>query len=263
MTPQTVPADSLPDPDEPDRDATDRDEPDRDDHEPDRAAEVRDGLHAVRRRVEAACARAGRDPAEVTLVVVTKTCPASDVRILAGLGVGDVGENRDQEAAAKRDACADLPLRWHFIGRLQSNKARGVAGYADLVHSVDRSSLVPALGRGAREAGRVLGCLVQVSLDGDPARGGVPIRDLPALAAAVAAEPGLELHGLMAVAPLGVDGEVAFLPLPRLRDLLLAEHPSASLISAGMSGDLEAAVRHGATHLRVGTAVLGARPRLG
>ena len=265
MTPPP-PAAPLTPRDEPHRVEPDRVEPDRvepDGVEPGRVAQVREGLQAVRRRVEAACAGAGRDPAEVTLVVVTKTCPASDVRILAGLGVGDVGENRDQEAAAKREASADLLLRWHFIGRLQSNKARGVAGYADLVHSVDRPSLVPALGRGAREAGRVLGCLVQVSLDSDPARGGVPIPELPALAAAVAAEPGLELHGLMAVAPLGVDGEVAFQPLPRLRDCLLAEHPSASLISAGMSGDLEAAVRHGATHLRVGTAVLGARPRLG
>jgi hypothetical protein len=228
-----------------------------------RREQLRAGLAAVRARIDAGCADAGRDPGEVTLVVVTKTYPASDVRLLHELGVGDVGENRDQEAAPKQEACADLGLRWHFIGQLQSNKARHVAGYAQLVHSVDRLSVVRALGRGARDAGRTVGCLVQVSLDGDPARGGVPIGELPALAAALAAEEGLRLQGLMAVAPLGVDGEVAFQPLPRLRQVLLQDHPAARIVSAGMSGDLEAALRHGATHLRVGTAVLGARPPLG
>jgi PLP dependent protein len=237
--------------------------PDRELQLPDRELQIRAGLDAVRARIAAGCAAAGRDPGEVTLVVVTKTYPASDVRLLARLGVTDVGENRDQEAAAKHDACADLGLRWHFIGQLQSNKARHVARYAHLVHSVDRLSLVAALGRGAREAGRTLGCLVQVSLDGDPSRGGVRPAELCGLADAVAAEPGLALRGLMAVAPLGVDGEVAFRPLPGLRDVLRDGHPGALLVSAGMSGDLEAALRHGATHLRVGTAVLGARPPLG
>lgn len=228
-----------------------------------RRAEIRAGLDAVVARIAVGCADVGRDPAEVTLVVVTKTYPASDVELLAGLGVHDVGENRDQEAAAKHAACAGLELRWHFIGQLQSNKARSVATYADLVHSVDRRSLVRALGRGTRDAGRTVGCLLQVSLDGDPSRGGAVPADVPALADAVAAEPGLELHGLMAVAPLGADPRVAFAALPRLRESLLPAHPGARLISAGMSGDLEAALAHGATHLRVGTAVLGARPPLG
>ena len=230
---------------------------------PARRAELRAGLDAVRARIVAGCAAAGRDPAGVTFVVVTKTYPASDVVLLHELGVRDVGENRDQEAGAKHDACAGLGLRWHFIGQLQSNKARHVARYADLVHSVDRPSLVGPLGRGARQAGRTLGCLVQVSLDGDPARGGVPVAGLEALADAVAAEPGLELHGLMAVAPLGVDRGVTFDALPRLHEALLTSHPGAGIVSAGMSGDLEVALRHGATHLRVGTAVLGARPPLG
>jgi pyridoxal phosphate enzyme (YggS family) len=227
-----------------------------------RREQVRAGLAAVRARIVTACAAAGRDPAGVTLVVVTKTYPASDVRVLASLGATDVGENRDSEAAPKYDACAGLRLRWHFIGQLQSNKARHVARYASLVHSVDRLSLVAALGRGAREAGRDLGCLIQISLDGDPARGGASMGEVPRLAAGIAAEPGLDVHGLMAVAPLGADPEVAFEPLPRLRDLLLQEHPRARVVSAGMSGDLEAALRHGATHLRVGTGVLGARPPL-
>jgi pyridoxal phosphate enzyme (YggS family) len=228
-----------------------------------RRIEIGAGLDAVRARISAGCRAVGRDPTEVTLVVVTKTYPASDVALLAELGVHDVGENRDQEAAPKHAACADLGLRWHFIGQLQSNKARSVASYADLVHSVDRLSLVRALGRGARSAGRTLTCLLQVSLDGDPTRGGSPVADIPALADAVADEEGLLFGGLMAVAPLDVDARVAFAALPRLRESLLPDHPGAWVISAGMSGDLEAALAEGATHLRVGTAVLGARPPLG
>lgn len=223
---------------------------------------MRARLDAVRARIAAGCAAVGRDPAGVTLIVVTKTYPASDVTLLSELGVRDVGENRDQEASAKHVECAGLDLRWHFVGRLQSNKARSVVSYADLVHSVDRRSLVRALGRAAREADRTLGCLLQVSLDGDPGRGGAPEPDIPALAEAVAAEAGLELRGLMAVAPLGVDARVAFAALPRLRELLAPRHPGARLISAGMSDDLEAGLAEGATHLRVGTAVLGGRPPL-
>lgn len=227
-----------------------------------RRTAVRAALEGVRARIASACAAHGRSESEVTLVVVTKTYPASDVALLAELGVRDVGENRDQEAAPKHAECAGLGLRWHFVGRLQSNKARSVAGYADLVHSVDRASLVRALGRAARDAGRTVGCLIQVSLDGDPARGGALEADIPALADIIAAEPGLTLQGLMAVAPLGVDARVAFRALPRLRESIRTDHPEASLISAGMSGDLEAAIAEGATHLRVGTAVLGARPPL-
>ncbi|HEX2806126.1 MAG TPA: YggS family pyridoxal phosphate-dependent enzyme [Kineosporiaceae bacterium] len=227
-----------------------------------RQDQIAAGLSAVRTRIEQGCAAAGRDTAEVTLVVVTKTYPASDVELLAAMGVRDVGENRDAEAVAKHAACAGLGLHWHFIGRLQSNKARSVARYADVVHSVDRASLIAPLGRGAREAGRVVECLLQVSLDADPGRGGASAAQLSELAAAVAAEDGLVLRGLMAVAPLRVEPYEAFRVLPVLRAHLLESHPSADLLSAGMSGDLEAALACGATHLRVGTAVLGARPPL-
>lgn len=233
-----------------------------------RQHELATRLAAVRERVDAACRGAGRDPAAVTLVVVTKTHPADDVVRLAGLGVRDVGESRDQEAAAKVAAVraalgagAAAPT-WHFIGRLQTNKARSVAGYAELVHSVDRPGLVAALGAGARAAGREVGCLVQVSLDGDPARGGVLPEAVPELADRIAAEAGLRLRGIMAVAPMGIDPHAAFAPLPGLRDRLLTRHAGADVVSAGMSGDLEAALRRGATHLRVGTAILGARPPL-
>lgn len=226
---------------------------------PERLAIVRANLQVVRRRIAAGCAAVGRDPGEITLVVITKTYPASDVRLLAALGVHDVGENRDQDAGPKHEACADLPLTWHFVGRLQSNKAHSVVRYADLVHSVDRPSLVAALGRATRAAGRSLDCLIQVSVDGDPHRGGAVLADVPALADVIAAEDGLRLRGLMAVAPLGMPAQEAFAVLPRLRATLRADHPEAEIISAGMSADLEEALAEGATHLRVGSAVLGAR----
>ncbi len=232
-----------------------------------RLDELREGLAAVEQRIEAACTAAGRARSSVTLVVVTKTFPASDVRLLAGLGVGDVGESRDQEAAPKAAELPDVPLRWHFVGRLQSNKARSVASYAAVVHSVDRAGLVAALATGAERAGRDVGVLIQVSLDGDPARGGVPVdagpEPLLRLADEVAGSRALRLLGVMAVAPLGADPRAAFdrllLASARLRD----EHPAATFVSAGMSGDLEAAVAAGATHLRVGSAILGSRPPLG
>lgn len=224
-----------------------------------RRDELAANLAAVRERIAAACAAAGRDPAELTLIAVTKTFPASDVRLLAGLGVSDVGENRDQEAAPKAADCADLPLRWHFVGQLQTNKCRSVAGYAAVVHSVDRERLVGALSRAAVAAGRTVTALVQVALDDDPGRGGAPVRQVPALADAVAAAPGLRLGGVMAVAPLGADPDPAFARLAEVAAAVRRAHPDAAIVSAGMSGDLEAAVRRGATHLRVGTALLGGR----
>jgi pyridoxal phosphate enzyme (YggS family) len=232
-----------------------------------RRAELSRGLAAVRRRIERACAAAGRAPEEIRLVVVTKTRPASDVVLLRRLGVEDVGENRDQEAAAKyaevaRELGEDAP-RWHFVGQLQSNKARHVARYADVVQSVDRPSLVAPLQRGAAAAGRRIECLIQVSLDGDPRRGGVVAPGVPALAEAIQAQPNLLLRGVMAVAPLGADPAAAFEQLLRVSERLRRDHPDATVVSAGMSADLEEAVAAGATHLRVGTAILGPRPGLG
>lgn len=227
-----------------------------------RRDQIAHGLDQVHERMAGAAAAAGRDPGELTLVVVTKTYPPSDVALLASLGVQDVGENRDQEAAPKHEACAALGLRWHFIGQLQSNKARSIAGYVDLVHSVDRPSLVRALAAAAARRDRVLDCLVQASLDGDPRRGGVPIPDLPALAEAVAASEHLQLRGVMAVAPQGTDPLRAFAVLPDLLETVREHAPQANVISAGMSEDLEAAVTSGATHLRVGSAILGPRRTL-
>ena len=229
-----------------------------------RREELEANLESVRARIDAACADAGRDPAEVGLVVVTKYFPASDVRILADLGVTDVGENRHQEAEAKAAECADLGLRWHFIGGLQSNKAAAVAGYADIVESVDRAKLVAGLDRGAGTRGAVVDCLVQVSLDPPTASGrsGAPIEDVPVLADAIAAAEHLRLAGVMAVAPLGEPPAPAFARLVEVAERLRADHPDARVVSAGMSGDLEEAIAAGATHLRIGSSVLGPRPRI-
>ncbi len=224
-----------------------------------RGEEIAENLRVVRRRIEDACAAAGRPPDAVRLVVVTKTYPASDVRLLAGLGVRDVGENRDQEAAPKAEACADLKLTWHYIGQLQTNKARSVASYADVVQSVDRPRLVTALDAGADRYGRDLLCLIQVSLDGDPGRGGALPEDVPGLADAIAGSRHLTLGGVMAVAPLGVEPARAFAALAEISTRLRAAHPAATMVSAGMSNDLEQAVEAGATHVRIGTAVLGVR----
>jgi PLP dependent protein len=228
-----------------------------------RAAELTENLAALRGRIAAACEAVGRPADEVTLIAITKTFPASDVRLLAGLGITDVGENRDQEAAPKAAACADLvpPLRWHFVGQLQVNKARSVVRYADVVHSVDRPKLVRALGRRAREAGRVITCLIQVDLDPepDPERGGAQPADVATLADEVAGEQGLVLGGVMAVAPLGAPPQPAFRRLAEVAHIVRAAHPGAMMISAGMTGDLDAAIAEGATHVRVGTALLGSR----
>ena len=174
----------------------------------------------------------------------------------------DVGENRDQEAAPKAAECARLGvtgLTWHFVGQLQTNKSSSVVRYADVVHSVDRGRLAHSLGQHARRAGRTVTCLVQVSLDADPSRGGAPADQVPRLADAVAGEDGLVLGGVMAVAPLGESADVAFGKLADVAAAVRAAHPAATMISAGMSADLEQAIAFGATHLRVGTALLGAR----
>jgi PLP dependent protein len=241
-----------------------------------RRAELADGLNEVWARIDAACAAAGRSRDEITLIAVTKTWPASDVRLLYELGQRDFGENRDQEAAPKAAACADLDLTWHFVGQLQTNKVASVTRYADVIHSVDRLRLVHALGRAARRRPRPLTALIQVSLDGpdgDPDRGGAAPGEVTGLAQAIVAENdtdggtadratserGLRLGGVMAVAPLGVPAARAFAGLDAAVAAVRAVQPAATMISAGMSADLEAAVEAGATHLRIGTALLGDR----
>ncbi|MEW1865934.1 YggS family pyridoxal phosphate-dependent enzyme [Streptomyces sp. NPDC088194] len=235
-----------------------------------RAEEIAANLAVVRERIARACEAAGRRHDEVTLIVVTKTYPAEDVRVLSGLGVRQVAENRDQDAGPKAAACADLPLTWHFVGQLQTNKARSVVRYADHVHSVDRLRLVTALSAAATAAGRRLGCLVQVALDAESGdrgeRGGVAPDAVGPLADAIAAADGLRLDGVMTVAPLAGayagQPRAAFDRLAEISSRLRETHPAANMVSAGMSQDLDEAVAAGATHVRVGTAVLGVRPGL-
>jgi pyridoxal phosphate enzyme (YggS family) len=230
-----------------------------------RLADLATNLAEVRERIATAARSVGRRAEDVTLVAVSKTWPAHDVRLLFGLGVGAFGENRDQEAQPKARAVADLPLQWHFIGQLQSNKARSVATYTDVVESVDRAKLVTALQRGAEAADRVLTCLIQVDLDpdagtGDKPRGGALPGEIAGLAEAITANDRLRLRGLMAVAPLDADPDEAFGRLAALAEQLRATYPQATIMSAGMTADLEAAIRAGATHVRVGSAVFGRRP---
>ncbi|MEU5388362.1 MULTISPECIES: YggS family pyridoxal phosphate-dependent enzyme [Kitasatospora] len=229
-------------------------------------------LDVVERRIADACAAAGRPRAEVTLIVVTKTYPAEDTALLAGLGVTDVAENRDQDAAPKAERCVELPLTWHFVGQLQTNKARSVVRYSDVVHSVDRARLVDSLAAAVRAAERPpLGCLVQVALDKEAGEGehraGVAPAEVLALAEKIADTPGLRLDGVMTVAPLAGplagDPARAFARLAEIASDVRAAHPAATMVSAGMSGDLEQAIAAGATHVRVGTAVLGVRSPLG
>ncbi|MGH4021530.1 MAG: YggS family pyridoxal phosphate-dependent enzyme [Pseudonocardiaceae bacterium] len=234
-----------------------------------RAEELAVTLSGVRGRIAAACSAAGRAGEEVRLLAVTKTFPADDVALLTELGLTDFGEARDQEAAGKVARLAklwpDAPVRWHMVGRLQRNKARSVARWAVQVQSVDSPRLVDALARStrsAREAGEREGpleVLVQASLDGDPGRGGCPLALLDTLAGRVAAAEGLELRGVMAVAPLDADPEPAFAALATAAQRVRQAHPGATELSAGMSGDLEIAIRHGSTCVRVGTALMGGR----
>lgn len=228
-----------------------------------RRNELADRLAAVRSEIATAAEDAGRTVDDITLIVVTKTWPTSDIRILAELGVTDVGENRHPEAEDKAFELAGLGLRWHFIGQIQSNKAARIAGYADVVHSVDSARLARRLDAGAHTHDRYLDCLVQVSLDPEQARagrGGVEPDQVGEVAASIEAAGRLRLAGVMGVAPLGGDADAAYRTLVAVQQELRAVYPGAEVVSGGMSGDFRAAIAAGATHVRVGSAVLGERP---
>ena len=228
-----------------------------------RRDELAANLESVEERIRAACASTGRSREGITLVVVTKTYPASDIDLLTELGVTDVGENRHPEA---QDKWAEVthPVRRHFVGGLQTNKAGAVARYADVVQSVDRAKLARSLSRGAEAADRELECLVQVDFQegADAGRAGVTPDGIFELADEITSLDGLALGGLMTVAPLGVDPRPVFDQLVALSARLRSDHPGATAVSAGMSDDFEEAVEAGATHLRVGRSILGERPVL-
>ncbi|MCF3938470.1 YggS family pyridoxal phosphate-dependent enzyme [Gordonia tangerina] len=239
-----------------------------------RRAELARGYTAVRERLDAAVAAAGRSPGDVQLLVVTKFFPAADVRHLIGLGVRTFGESREPEAGRKiaelrqADAtdAAVAAAEFDMIGSVQSKKAKSVARWARTVHSVDRAKVVDALSSGVQEAcdtgsrSADLGILLQVSLDGDPHRGGVTVEELPELAEHVRGAHGLTLQGLMVIAPVDGAAQRWMARAQEIHAAFVSDHPDARELSAGMSGDLEEAVAHGSTCVRVGTAIMGPRP---
>lgn len=213
-------------------------------------------VHEVQERIAAAARAAGREESEITTIVVTKFHPAELVRELYALGIRHVGENRHQEAVAKHAELAELDLTWHFIGQLQSNKSRAVAEYAQVIHSVDRPSLVEALARQDRE----VDVFLEINLTDVPGRGGVLPAELEALCEAVLQVPVLNLRGVMAVAPVDEEPSKAFERVLGYAERVRSLAPEARELSIGMSGDFEAAIALGATHLRIGTAITGKRP---
>jgi len=230
-----------------------------------RLADIQSNLEKINSRIATACAASKRNISEITLIAVTKTYSAADVDLLKQLGIENVGENKDQEAVGKKSQVKEK-FSWHFIGQLQSNKAKSVVNYAALIHSVDRLSLAKELQKSARAIAKKQKVLIQVDLDQsapDSSRGGVWPADLRDLAQFISQSENLELGGLMSVAPLGENPSTAFQRLVQIRTDFLKIHPQAVILSAGMSEDLEAAIEHGATHLRIGSALLGERPKIG
>lgn len=228
-------------------------------------------LATVDGQIADAARAAGRDPSEITRIVVTKFHPASLVRDLYALGVRDVGENRQQEFSAKAESLREDQgsaqetrlegLRWHFIGQAQTNKAGAIRRHADAVHSVDRIRLANALDRADPEG--ELDVLVQVNLTDDPGRGGIPPAEAEQLAAHIRSLPSLRLRGVMGVAPLDEEPASAFERLRAVANVVRDVEPDATWISAGMTGDFAEAVAAGATHLRIGSAITGPRPDRG
>ena len=222
-----------------------------------RELEIAAALAAVESQIAATAAKAGRDRSEITLIAVTKTYPASDVEILRNLGVQNFGENRNEEGVTKS---AQVSGTWHFQGQVQSRKLRDIAGWASFIHSLDSVEHVEKLSRIATELGREISIFLQLSLDGAPDRGGVIKSELAALADSVANLPQIKLVGLMCVPPVEYEHERAFSEIAEIHQGFLGNFPAATFLSAGMSSDYEVAITHGATHLRIGSQILGSRP---
>ncbi|MBU6313946.1 MAG: YggS family pyridoxal phosphate-dependent enzyme [Actinomycetales bacterium] len=219
----------------------------------DRRSEIAGNLEAVREQISKAAESAGRSVDEITLIAVTKTFPASDVVILKDLGVHDFGENRDSDASPK---AATISGRWHFQGQIQSNKLKSITQWANVIHSLDEVRHFEVIEKTAPHA---LDIFCQVSLDAAAGRGGVSEQKLYELAREIEKSPTHRLQGLMAVAPLGVDPSIAFSKLSAIHKAFMADFPRANKLSAGMSGDFKEAIAHGATHIRIGSQILGSR----
>ena len=217
-----------------------------------RKEEITRNLEDVKERINRAAESAGRDPAEVKLIVVTKTFPVSDIEILRDLGEVNFGENRDQEAGPKAEI---ISATWHFQGQIQSNKIKSICQWADVIHSISSEKEILKFAQSERKHQLFL----QVSLDGQAGRGGASPAELAQLADLVNESNNLELLGLMAVAPLGLEPEKAFADLAQINQGFQSQFPNSKYLSAGMSGDFEAAIKFGATHIRVGSSILGSR----
>jgi hypothetical protein len=218
-----------------------------------RLEEISINLEIVKQRISAAAGRVNRKPEDVTLIVVTKTFPLSDVEILRSLSVINFGENRDSEAVTK---AFDVTATWHFQGQIQSNKLKSITSWANVIHSLDEIKHFETIEKIAK---RPLKIFCQVSLDKAEGRGGIKLDELYSLASRVQESNLHELAGLMAVAPLGIEPAQAFEQLAQIHQRFLKHFPNALQLSAGMSNDFEAAIAHGATHIRVGSSILGSR----
>jgi pyridoxal phosphate enzyme (YggS family) len=217
-----------------------------------RKDEITRNLQEVKERIIGAAKSVNRDPNEIELIVVTKTFPISDIEILRELGESNFGENRDQEAGPKAEV---IPATWHFQGQIQSNKIKSICEWADVIHSISSEKEILKFAQSPRKHQVFL----QVSLDGQVGRGGASPADLAQLADLVNQSNNLELMGLMAVAPLGVEPMKAFTDLAQINQGFADQFPNSKYLSAGMSGDFEAAIKNGATHIRVGSSILGSR----
>jgi pyridoxal phosphate enzyme (YggS family) len=226
-------------------------------------SELAQRYNQIVERVASSAAASGKSAADITLVVVTKNHPPQVVLDLISLGARDFGENRDQEAAPKAKevlASSGEDMRWHFVGQLQTNKVRSVLEYADIIHSLDRESLLVELQKRTIDRAKPLGVFIQVNLTEDPARGGVRVNDLDDFATKVLGSQGLRLEGLMGVGGLDKDPAVEFERLAGLSAKIQDLAPEAKGLSMGMSADFEVAIGYGATHLRIGSAITGKRP---
>lgn len=230
-----------------------------------RQEEIFQNYQKIQNRINDACKRSGRNTSEITIIAITKTYPAKDIDLLKNLGIEHVGENKDQEASHKFQEVTNR-FTWHFVGQLQTNKVKSVVQYADFIHSVDRLSLVKEIQKMSQKINKIQKVLIQIDLDDsqdDENRGGVNPANLTELAQEISNCPNLELAGLMSVAPLNMVSKEAFIKLSKIQQEFLKSYPLAKMLSAGMSEDLEEAVSHGATHLRIGSALLGERPKIG
>ena len=222
----------------------------------DRAQEVASNLNSVEERINGACRAANRERSSVKLIAVTKTYPSSDVEILRSLGVTHFGENRDDEGAKKSQA---VDAHWHFQGQIQSKKLRSISSWAHTIHSIDNSEHLDKLNRSLAETGKSIEIFLQLSLDSDPLRGGVGVEEILSLATSAMALEQVTLAGLMCVPPADWEYEMAFDQIAQKAQLFAQHFPASTSISAGMSGDFETAIRYGATHIRIGSQILGSR----